>query len=666
MSFFLFPKRKGTAGVALVLTAAALAVLPLALRGPSCGHDFDFHLLCWIDALTALRHGQLPHWAPSAAFAAGEPRFVFYPPLSWALGAALGALLPWRLVPLALTFLLLAATGLATRALARRLLGETEATLAGVLALGSGYALFTAFERTAFAELTAGFWLPLLVLTALDGFFSLAAPSEGTVACPATFPHRASLGRFTGRENEPSCRTRLARVVPLAVVVAGCWLSNIPLGVMAAYLLAALALAASALRLFADWRELRAPEPAAEPKSPSPLHCACRVAFAPLLRAALGFALGTALVAFYLLPAMASQSAVDLSQATDDPGLRVENSWLFAHHADPLLAGHDFELAKVSRIGTAMIALALAAFLLAWARRRLPSAAWATILVLIPAVVLLLQLPLSAPLWQLAPKLRMLQFPWRWLAAVEAPMAILVAAALWPTARRRAVRLGAALLATLLLSAVILWSGRSYFQPCFPEDSIESTLAAVGSGTGLTGYDEYTPPGADNATLAANLPDTCLSADLLTPLGRKPSAEATDSPPSDAAAEPADSGDDDAPLRWSPAEDSCLATYALRRPAPERFALSASLPRSGFLILKLRRFPSWHLRLNGRPVESLPGRTDGLMVVPVAAGALALAIDWQPLPWQGVARAISLLALALLIGLAIVGRRHPTAGPRAE
>ena len=126
-------------GPAVILLAAAAATAPQLLRGNSCGHDFDFHLVSWFDALNSWRHGIFyPHWAPSANYGAGEPRFIFYPPLTWMLGAALGLVLPWPLVPIALTFLLLAATGLATRALARQALSDAPATLAGCAALFSG------------------------------------------------------------------------------------------------------------------------------------------------------------------------------------------------------------------------------------------------------------------------------------------------------------------------------------------------------------------------------------------------------------------------------------------------------------------------------------------------------------------------------------------------
>src|ERR1039458_10418058 len=82
----------------IILLAAAVAVLPMLVRGPSCGGDFPFHFAAWHDALEGWQHGiAYPHWAASANFRAGDLRFVFYPPFSWMLGAALGMVLPWAL-----------------------------------------------------------------------------------------------------------------------------------------------------------------------------------------------------------------------------------------------------------------------------------------------------------------------------------------------------------------------------------------------------------------------------------------------------------------------------------------------------------------------------------------------------------------------------------------
>src|SRR6202011_3599079 len=88
------------AGPGLIVLSATVATVPQFMRGPSCGHDFDFHLVSWIDAQQSWRQGiPYPHWTPTPNFEAGEPRFVFYPPLTWMLGAVLGAVFPWRFVP---------------------------------------------------------------------------------------------------------------------------------------------------------------------------------------------------------------------------------------------------------------------------------------------------------------------------------------------------------------------------------------------------------------------------------------------------------------------------------------------------------------------------------------------------------------------------------------
>src|SRR3979411_2338746 len=105
----------------LIPLAAFLAILPLLLKGCSCGHDFDFHLLSWMDAHPPPhfpKGNPPPPWASPPAYNAGEPRFVLYPPLSWTIGAILGLLLPWTWTPIAYTWLALTAAGLAPYRLA--------------------------------------------------------------------------------------------------------------------------------------------------------------------------------------------------------------------------------------------------------------------------------------------------------------------------------------------------------------------------------------------------------------------------------------------------------------------------------------------------------------------------------------------------------------------
>src|SRR5713226_2605052 len=152
----------------LIPVAAFLAIIPLLINGCSCGHDFDFHLLSWMEAARQFTHGNLhPHWAYIAAYNAGEPRFVFYPPLSWTIGAILGLLFPWTWTPILYTWLALTASGLALHRLARDFTTPTAALVAAVLYTVNPYMLFTAYERTAYGELLAAAWIPLLLLAIL-------------------------------------------------------------------------------------------------------------------------------------------------------------------------------------------------------------------------------------------------------------------------------------------------------------------------------------------------------------------------------------------------------------------------------------------------------------------------------------------------------------------
>jgi hypothetical protein len=562
----------------VILAAAVVAVAPQLVHGNSCGHDFDFHLVSWFDALSAWRHGiPYPHWAASANYGAGEPRFVFYSPLTWMMGAALASVLPWALVPVALTFLLLAGTGFAARALAREALDDGAATLAGCMALFSGYALFTAYERSAFAELAGGVWIPLVLLFALR-------------------------------------KSNAYGVAALAIAIAGAWLSNPTVGVMACYLLAAVALVLTLLER--SWTAV--------------------------LRASAGALLGMGLIAIYLVPAAWEQRWVDIHQVTEDPGQTLENNWLFAIHADPSLAYHDQVLHTASMIAVVMIVLALGGLLLCWLRGRLPGERrWWVPLALIPVAILLLQFPFSQPLWNLLPELRFLQFPWRWLVVLEAPMAVFVTAAVWPRASaHRWRRIAVASACAAVFIAMTAYAASSLFQSCDEEDAVPGMLAVYGSGSGFIGTNEYEPIGADNAHVATGLPAACLVSDPAIVLGKP-----TDAP--------------DTPPAWDATQGSCEATYAAApSTAPEHLRIAATTAHAGYLILRLRSYPAWQVKVNGKAAASLPLRADGLIAVPVSQGPADIAVDWTATPDTILARWLGGLSALVLLTLCFVRRRR--------
>ena len=612
------------AGTAIILLAAAIAAAPIWIHGPVGGDDFEFHLISWLDAQRSWLHGiPYPHWAPNPNFGAGEPRFIFYPPLSWMLGAALGLMLPWTLVPVAMTFLMLAGTGLATRALARQALAEGPATLAGCTALFSGYALFSAYNRTAFGELAGGIWIPLLLLFAL-------------------------------RDRNPSAalwRRALDRsALPLALMVAGAWLSDAPVGVMGSYLLAAVALVTAVLAR--SWF--------------------------PVVRATVAAALGIALTGIYLIPAAWEQRWVDIQQATGakgDPGLRIENNWLFPRHSDAALHLRDLSLRAISWIGISMIAVALIGVLALWWRGKSPSAAKASVeyaglmrglkppppsvssfsaprfayrfwipLAIIPAAVLFLLLPVSLPIWNLFPKLRFLQFPWRWLLVVEAPMSIFFAAAVWPwNARKRWLRPAVVGICAALFLSVTVYAAQHFFRDPPEDDDFANLLKEYNSGSGFAGSDEYAPPGAENSLVAIGLPDACLTDNFDDEQGVQPTPQ-------------------DPPV-WLPQQHSCISTATATLRGPEHMQVDTVAVRAGCMLLRLRSYPAWRIRVNGLVVSGLQARDDGLIAVPVLQGPVRIDVDWTATPDAIAGRCVSALAVLGLIALGLVEGR--SSRPRA-
>ncbi|HEX8712129.1 MAG TPA: 6-pyruvoyl-tetrahydropterin synthase-related protein [Terracidiphilus sp.] len=582
------PGRRATRllGPAILFLAAFIAITPELIRGPSSGHDFNFHFFSWLDAQQSWREGILyPRWAPNPDYGAGEPRFIFYPPLEWMAGAALGSFLPWNFVPMALTFLILAGTGLAARALARERMEDGPAILAGCVAIFFGYALFTAYERTDFAELTAGIWMPLLLL-------------------------------FILRDRDPSApawkRALDGSTALLALPLAAAWLSDAPVGVMAIYLLAATALT---LALLAK-------------------------SWAPVIRAAIAAVLGLGLAAIYILPAAWEERWVAISRATGDMGVMIQGSWLFARHNDPDLALHDYVLHQVSVILVVMVAVTLAGVLLSRLRGRLPGERrWWLPLAAIPVAVLFLQFPISFPLWTHLPELHFLQFPWRWLVAVEAPMGIFFAAAVWPANRRW--RYAVLLLCAALFIVETVWAGRYWFQPPRPEDTVAALLDRFHTGTVLDDSDQFAPPDSDDDLLALGLPDACLVSDPAIALGKQTS---------------------DGTVHWNAAQGSCQSTFSAFAPPglprAEHLRIRAHIDRPGFLILRLRTYPAWRISVNGRAVPTLPERDDGLMAVPVPKGPVQVAVDWTATPDVIAARLLSCLSAMAIAGLYLLERKR--------
>lgn len=256
----------------IALSAAAFLVeVPFFFFGTPSGHDVEFHLYSWLDVLSQWKHGTwLPRWAAMAHFGYGEPRFIFYPPASWTLGAIISAIIPWRFASPVYIWLALVLAGLSMFVLVRRWLSRQDAIFAAVLYTVNPYHLVIVYWRSAFAELLASCLIPLLLVFVL----------------------RAADGKRHAW-------------IPLSLVLAAAWLTNAPAAVMIHYSLALLILVLA-------WQR----------RSPK-----------VLLVGAGAILVGAGLAAFYLLPAIYEQKWVDIAAAIS-PGSRPQDNFLFIHTTD--------------------------------------------------------------------------------------------------------------------------------------------------------------------------------------------------------------------------------------------------------------------------------------------------------------------------------------------
>ncbi|MGI8772422.1 MAG: hypothetical protein ACR2JE_13410 [Acidobacteriaceae bacterium] len=589
--------------VLLIALTALAAVLPLLLRGASCGHDFDFHLLSWMEVARDWHQGlPWPHWIASANYGAGEPRLVFYPPGSWLLGAALRSLVGLTAAPAMFTAVCLFGGGVAMYRLARIWLADAPASAAAGLYVANPYTLFVAYERSAYGELLAAAILPLLLLCAL--------------------------------RRRPS-------ITGLSLTTAAIWLANAPAGVIAIYTLVVIAV----IRLLIG-RRVR-----------------------PLLRIAAGGALGLALAAFYLVPAVYEERWVEIRRAIH-PGMRIEDSFLFAHTGDVF---HDAVLHTASWIAMLLFAVWLAGAFLWWrgiaghsstvaqqdatsGMVMIPAAAkpvgadnrLLTLAVLAPLILCLL-LPVSDVLWRHAPELAFLQFSWRWLMLLCVISALFCAGGLEALRIRLARPPGAALVLAGIAAVIavsIAVSTTHFYQPCDDEDAIAAQHQVFLQGTGVEGTDEYTPRGADNSAIQQGLP--------LVRLLRAPDAESVDSSRGE---NPAWRPDPAAEIGNSGITNSGID---VQRWTAERKRIVVESARSGYLVLRLMDYPAWQVRRNGVLLGGRPRRKDGLLVAPVTAGHTTIDVRWPAMRDVWIGRATSLLALCILAGLLLSRRKRTT------
>lgn len=420
-----------------ILAAALLPVLLQAIFGYG-GQGFTYHVPSWLELKDLWHlHEWRSGWASQANYGLGDPRFTYYPPTSFVLGAGLATALPIWIVPAIYTWIVFALSGLSMLFASREFLAREDRWKAALLYMLSPYLLTAMLVRFSAAEALTLAWLPLTL----------------------AYFHRAAW------------HSERRAVMLLGCLLGLTWITDLPASIV---LLFVLSFSVGILAIL-------------------------RNSVKPLPTILLAEIIAAALAAFYLIPTWIERTWISIG-ARMDTGIAANlgsgtpaqesfqppdrNSLLFLfthprHQPIPLFA-----------IGLWIITLAGIGLAILCARRGLKSRenrqTTRTWLVL-AAVSLFFELPLSFGLWKHMPAIRLADFPYRFLAPMGAVLPLMLFAESTPKRWRIS---GCVLLG--LLATVPVWeygTAKGGFTNL-------RVLGPVWQNMGYRGWPAFVPTGA--------------------------------------------------------------------------------------------------------------------------------------------------------------------------
>jgi hypothetical protein len=380
----------------------------------------------------------------------------------------------------------------------------------------------------------------------------------------------------------------------LASVFAAIWLSNAPAAVISTYSLALL-LAIGAIY--------------------------CR-GFRPLIVGGAAMAAGFGLAAFYIFPAAYEQRWIQIAEVLAQ-NLRPERNFLFTSGSDPEFVLFNWKVSGVAL--SVMLIAGIAAVLAARRRREFPELWW--MLLALGLASALLMFPPVLLLWRYLPKLRFVQFPWRWLVPLSAVYAFFIAAAAGRS--RRALFCWAALLAITgaMATAIVrdAW---------WDTEDIPVLTEAIRSGQGYEGTDEYAPLGCDRYSLPGV---DAAQPESVPPATPRVTAHMADSPET---------------------VHAFGARLHVDSWTAERESFTADSARPATIAVRLIEYPAWELLADGAPDRPYLRTKTAQILVPLSAGShrveLIFIRTWDRTAGAAISAAT---ALILLAGMLLARRR---------
>jgi hypothetical protein len=344
---------------------------------------------------------------------------------------------------------------------------------------------------------------------------------------------------------------------------------------------------------------------------------------------------GFGLAAFYILPAAWEQRWIQISQALTE-NLRPAQNFLFTHSNDPEFVLFNWKVSSVA-LGTILVT-ALAAVSVARQRRTFLQLWWT--LLALGAASAFLMFPPSIFLWQHLPKLQFVQFPWRWLLALDVVFAVFVAAIL-QTWRKQWLGWAAILLATGAIGITLVQG------TWWDSEDIPVLMNAIRSQHGYEGTDEYEPLGSDRYHLPGQPPASADDSDesSLNELANSTTPKIATIDPESEVLTPMN--DQNAHIdRWT----------------AETKVFSSKTNQPVALALRLLNYPAWEIEVDRTVVrgDSLPDT--GQLWLPDPAGEHPVDVFFQRTWDRTAGSAISILSALLLLGFSARSHRKPSQG----
>lgn len=230
------------------------------------------------------------------------------------------------------------------------------------------------------------------------------------------------------------------------------------------------------------------------------------------------------------------------------------------------------------------------------------------VLVLLAGLATLLMLRFTSIFWAYLPKLRFVQFPWRWMSLLAVVFAVFLGSAM---ARRRWGWIFAVATFALISGTGVVLVQRGWWDT----EDIPSLREAIAKGSGFDGTDEYDPAGDDHTNIPTKSPEaTVMDTDSIPGPNSRPTVRVD---------------------RWSPEEKD----------------VSVSAREPFFLGLRLLNYPAWRAEVNGARVTPRGGDDFNQMIVPVPAGESHVRVRFARTWDRSLGAGISLVAAFFLLWL---------------